>query len=95
MIWTLIVSIIFGAIVGGLARLALPGKQNISIPITIGLGIIGSLIGSWLFHVLGGSDDTKGVDWIALILGVIVAAILIVIYERVVSSRGTGTRSRI
>jgi len=89
MIGTLIWAIVFGAIIGGLARLVLPGKQNISIPITIGLGIIGSLIGSWLFHLASDQDDTKGVDWIALILGVIVAAILIVVYERITSGRRT------
>ena len=87
MIGTIISAIIIGAIIGALARLVLPGKQNISIPITIGLGIVGSLVGSYLFKLLSGRDDTPGIDWIALILGIIVAAILIVIYERVISGR--------
>ncbi|KAA0022180.1 GlsB/YeaQ/YmgE family stress response membrane protein [Antrihabitans cavernicola] len=87
MIGTLISAIIAGAIIGALARLVLPGKQNISIPITIGLGILGSLIGSFIFHQFSNQDNTKGVDWIALILGVIVAAVLIVGYERFISGR--------
>ena len=35
------------------------------------------------------NDDTSGIDWIALIIGVVVAAILIVVYERVVAGRTT------
>jgi uncharacterized membrane protein YeaQ/YmgE (transglycosylase-associated protein family) len=72
-------SIIAGIIVGVLARLVLPGKQNISVLITIVLGVLGALIGWWLAGVLG-VQSTSGVDWIRWIISVIVAAILIVIY---------------
>ncbi len=54
-LWLLISSAIVGAIIGGLARLVLPGKQDIGILATIAIGWIGSLIGSLLgrhlFHV--------------------------------------------
>jgi uncharacterized membrane protein YeaQ/YmgE (transglycosylase-associated protein family) len=50
------------------------------------LGILGSLIGTFIYHSLGGGD-TKGVDWIALIIGVIVAAVLIVIYGNVTGKK--------
>ncbi|WP_233529033.1 GlsB/YeaQ/YmgE family stress response membrane protein [Antrihabitans stalagmiti] len=89
MIGTIIGAIILGAIIGVLARLVLPGKQNISIPITIGLGVVGAFAGSFIFSAISGKDDTKGIDWIALILGVIVAAVLIVGYERFVASKGS------
>lgn len=88
MIGTIIAAIVIGAIIGALARLVLPGKQSISIPVTIGLGAIGSLVGSYLFKLITGRSDTAGIDWIALILGVIVAAALIVAYERFVSGKG-------
>ena len=39
-------AIIVGAIIGALARLVLPGKQNISVLMTIVLGIVGSLAAS-------------------------------------------------
>ena len=87
MLSTIIVTVILGAIIGALARFVLPGKQNISTLVTVILGILGALIGSWLYTALSGNEDTSGIDWIALILGVIVAAILIVIYERVVAGR--------
>ena len=40
------------------------------------LGILGALIGSWLYTAISGNEDTSGIDWIALIIGVIVAALL-------------------
>ena len=80
MLWTIIVAIVVGAIIGALARLVLPGKQSISIVVTIILGILGSLAGSIIYQALGGSADTKGIDWIANAIGVAVAALLIVGY---------------
>lgn len=54
-VWLLISAAIVGAIIGGLARLVLPGRQAIGIMTTIILGWIGSLIGSLIgrhvFHV--------------------------------------------
>lgn len=79
-------AVILGAIVGALARLVLPGRQSISVVVTVILGIIGAFLGSWLWRELGGSD-TSGIDWIALLLGVAMAALLIVIYGMVMGRR--------
>lgn len=38
-------AIVTGIIIGALARLVLPGRQNMSIAMTIGIGILGALIG--------------------------------------------------
>ena len=92
MLTTIIVTVILGAIVGALARLVLPGRQNISTLMTVVLGIIGALVGSWLWTGVFNEGDTSGIDWIALIMGVIVAAVLIVVYERVVAGRRTPNR---
>jgi uncharacterized membrane protein YeaQ/YmgE (transglycosylase-associated protein family) len=86
-LWTIIVTVIVGAIIGALARLVLPGKQSISTLVTVVLGILGALIGSWAYTALSGNETTSGIDWIALILGVIAAAILIVIYGMVVGRK--------
>ena len=56
-------TIIFGAVIGVLARLVLPGRQNISLIITVILGILGALIGYWLAGLLG-VCSTGGIDWI-------------------------------
>ena len=54
-LWLLVSAALVGAIIGGLARLVLPGKQQIGFLSTIVIGWIGSLIGSLigrhLFHV--------------------------------------------
>ena len=84
---TVIVTVILGAIIGALARFVLPGKQSISTLMTVILGIVGALVGSWLWTAVLGGGNTAGIDWIALILGVIVAAILIVGYERITARR--------
>lgn len=82
MIGNVIGIIIFGAIVGVLARLALPGKQNISAVMTVVLGIVGALIGYYLAALLG-VDRTKGIDWVRDIISIIVAAVLVVGYLQV------------
>jgi uncharacterized membrane protein YeaQ/YmgE (transglycosylase-associated protein family) len=54
-LWLLISAALVGAIIGGLARLVLPGRQQLGIFSTIVIGWIGSLFGSLigrhLFHV--------------------------------------------
>jgi len=54
-LWVLISAALVGAIIGGLARLVLPGRQEIGVFSTIVIGWIGSLFGSLLgrhlFHV--------------------------------------------
>ncbi len=40
-------------IVGALARLIMPGKQSIGVIMTIVLGVLGSLIGSWVTYQVG------------------------------------------
>ena len=87
MIGTIIGAIIVGLIIGALARLVLPGKQNISVLVTIVLGILGSLIGSWLVYQLGYSNSNGGFKIIPFLAGIVVAAVLIVIYGNVTGKK--------
>jgi uncharacterized membrane protein YeaQ/YmgE (transglycosylase-associated protein family) len=80
--------IIAGAIIGALARLVMPGKQGISILVTIILGILGVLIGYYLAAALGVAA-TNGIDWLRWIISIIVAVVLIVIYGAVTGRRNT------
>lgn len=69
-------AIIVGAIIGLVARLVLPGRQTISPVVTVILGILGGLVGSWLTHALLNSSN-----WILeFIVGVVVAVLLIIGY---------------
>ena len=74
MISAIISAIIVGAIVGALGRLVVPGKQNISIWVTIAIGIVAALIGTFIAQALN-VGDTKGIDWIKLIIQVALAAV--------------------
>nr|WP_238338201.1 GlsB/YeaQ/YmgE family stress response membrane protein [Pedococcus badiiscoriae] len=70
-----------------MARLVLPGKQNISLLMTIIIGILGSLIASWLVFQLGYKNSNGGFEFIPFLVGIVVAAILIVIYGNVTGRR--------
>jgi uncharacterized membrane protein YeaQ/YmgE (transglycosylase-associated protein family) len=72
--------ILFGLIVGVLAKLAMPGRDPGGIAVTIALGIAGALIAGYLGRALGwyGSNDTAG--FIAATLG---AVLLLFLYRRV------------
>jgi len=78
----LIVLAVQGLIIGALARLALPGRDPMSIPMTIGVGILGSFVGGMLVYLL--SDGTSAGGFFVAF----VASVLIVYLIR--RSRGGG-----
>ncbi|MBC9821768.1 GlsB/YeaQ/YmgE family stress response membrane protein [Terrabacter sp. MAHUQ-38] len=81
MLGTIIGAIIIGAIIGALGRLLVPGKQDISLIVTILIGIVANVIVTLIVRQLGYSNQS-GIAWIPLILGAVVAAVIIVIYGR-------------
>jgi uncharacterized membrane protein YeaQ/YmgE (transglycosylase-associated protein family) len=84
MIGTIIGAIVVGAIIGALGRLLVPGKQNISLIVTILIGIVANVIVTLVVRQLGYANES-GIAWIPLILGAVVAAVIIVIYGRMTS----------
>jgi uncharacterized membrane protein YeaQ/YmgE (transglycosylase-associated protein family) len=69
----IITAIIIGLIIGALGRLVVPGKQNIPIWLTIVVGVLAAIVGTFIAAAVG-VDDTGGVDWIELIIQVALAA---------------------
>ncbi|WP_299033482.1 GlsB/YeaQ/YmgE family stress response membrane protein [uncultured Pseudokineococcus sp.] len=69
----IISAIIVGLVVGALARLVLPGKQNISIVLTILIGLVAAFIGGFIGNAIGTNGD--GFSFITLIIQVILAVI--------------------
>ncbi|ARC57922.1 hypothetical protein AS850_12630 [Frondihabitans sp. 762G35] len=69
--------IIVGLIAGAVARLVIPGRQNISIPMTILLGIIGSFVGGFLGFLIFHTDPASGFLQPAGIIGSIIGAIIV------------------
>jgi uncharacterized membrane protein YeaQ/YmgE (transglycosylase-associated protein family) len=86
----LIVSlIIIGLIAGAVARLVVPGKQNISIPMTILIGIIGSFVGGFLAYLIFPGNNPDGFLQTSGIIGSIIGAIIVlVIYLKVTGRKG-------
>jgi uncharacterized membrane protein YeaQ/YmgE (transglycosylase-associated protein family) len=85
-IGTIFSGLVAGVIIGPLARLVLPGKQDISLVMTIVIGAVGAIGGGLIYHGLGGGE-TSGIDWIKLFIEVAVAAILVVVYGNIQTSR--------
>ncbi|MEZ0165081.1 GlsB/YeaQ/YmgE family stress response membrane protein [Kineococcus sp. LSe6-4] len=80
----IITAIIVGLIIGALARLVLPGKQNISIILTILIGIVAAFIGTALARAV---VDTDGFSFIELIFQVVVAVVGVGIVSALRSGR--------
>ena len=90
MLGLIISAIVVGLIVGALGRLVVPGRQDLSIWVTIAIGIVAALIGSLIASALG-VGDTRGIDWIKLIIQVALAAAGVAL----VASRYTAGRRRL
>ncbi|WNG89847.1 GlsB/YeaQ/YmgE family stress response membrane protein [Mycobacterium sp. ITM-2016-00317] len=86
----IISAILIGIVVGVLGRLVLPGKQSIGMIVTILVGIVSALIGTWLAAALGIPTATKGVDWLELLVQVVVAAIGVALVASLMSRRRPG-----
>jgi uncharacterized membrane protein YeaQ/YmgE (transglycosylase-associated protein family) len=78
---SLVILLIGGVIIGLLGKLVAPGsRDNIPLWLTVVCGIVGILLGNWLYvDVFGGTCATSGVDWLRHIVQIITAAVLVAI----------------
>jgi uncharacterized membrane protein YeaQ/YmgE (transglycosylase-associated protein family) len=79
MIWDILGLIVVGLIIGALARLLKPGKQNMSILATMVLGVLGALIGGFIASLFG-TGDIFELNILGFILAVVAAVILVGLY---------------
>ncbi|QIK82667.1 GlsB/YeaQ/YmgE family stress response membrane protein [Sanguibacter sp. HDW7] len=78
--------IIFGAVIGALARLFMKGDQGIGVLWTIILGVLGALAGYWVAGLLG-VKDTSGIDWIRWVISIVLSVLFITVYLRLRGSK--------
>ena len=71
----IITALIVGLIVGALGRLVVPGRQGMSIWVTMAIGVVAALLGTVLANAIGIATDTPGVDWGELLVQVLLAAV--------------------
>lgn len=80
--------IVAGLIIGALARLIKPGKQNLSVLMTLLLGLAGSVIGGVIANLLG-TGDIFELNVIGFIVAVIASVALIGVAEGLSGRRRT------
>ena len=72
--------ILFGLIVGLVAKLLMPGHDPGGLVITIALGIVGAMLGGFLGRLLGFYQAGEGAGYIMATLG---AVLILFIYRQV------------
>ncbi|MBQ0117215.1 MAG: GlsB/YeaQ/YmgE family stress response membrane protein [Flavobacterium sp.] len=86
-LWSLLVYIVFGVLVAGIAKAIMPGKDPGGFIVTAIIGIIGAYLGGYMRDILGISHDNEvsffsPFDWIFSILG---ALILLFIWKKLLA----------
>jgi uncharacterized membrane protein YeaQ/YmgE (transglycosylase-associated protein family) len=69
-----------GLVIGALARLVKPGRQRLSIGMTLVLGVVGALIGGFLASLIG-TGDIFELNFLGFVFAVIAAVLLVGVAE--------------
>ena len=72
----LLMTIIIGFIVGVIAKLIMPGKENMGFIVTTLLGIAGSLVATYAGQALGLYQAGEGAGLIGAVVGAIVVLLI-------------------
>jgi uncharacterized membrane protein YeaQ/YmgE (transglycosylase-associated protein family) len=89
MLGNIIAAIVIGIIAGYLGRLLLPGKDPMGFVGTVVAGILGALVGYFLFTSLLGIGDTDKFD-LGGIVGSIIGTMIVLLIWRAISGRRGG-----
>ncbi len=92
MLGLIIYLFIVGVIAGYLARLLVPGKDDIGFVRTVVLGIVGSFIGGLLGYLIFGEDLDQGGLQASGIIGSIIGAVIALLIYRAVGGTDKGGR---
>ena len=76
--------VLFGLVVGIIAKLLMPGRDPGGFIVTILLGIAGALIGGFIGRAMGLYAAGEGAGWLMSILG---AVILLFVYRKFATSK--------
>lgn len=80
-LWTIFV----GLVAGVLAKAIMPGKQNMGLFLTIGLGIAGSLVATFIGRAIGWYDAGEGARFIGSTVG---ALLVLFVYGQIQKKKG-------
>jgi uncharacterized membrane protein YeaQ/YmgE (transglycosylase-associated protein family) len=80
--------LVVGLVAGALARLLVPGKQEMSILMTVVLGVVGSFVGGFLGYLIFHKDASDGILQPAGIIGSVIGAVIaLLVWTRVGARR--------
>ena len=74
-------TIIVGFIVGVLAKMFHPGKDNLGFIMTTLLGVAGAILAGWVGQAAGGYQVGEPAGWIA---STVAAVVILAVYTRVI-----------
>jgi uncharacterized membrane protein YeaQ/YmgE (transglycosylase-associated protein family) len=78
--------IVAGLIIGALARLLKPGRQNLGILATLLLGVVGSVIGGSIANLIG-TGDIMELNFLGFVFAVIASVLLLGVVESMIGRR--------
>jgi uncharacterized membrane protein YeaQ/YmgE (transglycosylase-associated protein family) len=76
--------IVFGLVVGAIAKLLMPGKDPGGLIITMVLGIVGALLGGFLGRALGMYNSNESTGFIMALVG---AVVVLLVYRMTLGGR--------
>lgn len=76
--------IVFGLVVGAIAKLLMPGRDPGGIIVTMVLGIVGALLGGFIGRALGMYSANEGAGFVMALIG---AVVVLFIYRLTIGGR--------
>ena len=73
--------VVFGLVVGVIARLVVPGRQHLSLGTTLVLGLVGSVVGGVVANAIG-TGDIFELNVIGSLVAIAAAVLLIIAGDR-------------
>ena len=73
--------VVFGLVVGVIARLVVPGRQHLSLGMTLVLGLVGSVVGGVVANAIG-TGDVFELNVIGSLVAIAAAVLLIIAGDR-------------
>ena len=80
MIFQILGLLFIGLVIGALARLIKPGRQRLSIGMTLVLGVVGAIIGGLLASLIG-TGNIFELDFLGFVFAVVAAVLLVGVAE--------------
>ena len=91
--WTVLYLLFIGVVAGYLARLFVPGRDDLTFLWTMVLGIVGSFVGGFVGWLLFGFDRDEGAIQPGGIVFSVIGAVLALLVWRVIDRRRKGSQS--